>query len=327
MILVTGGAGYIGSHFVKVYLDQHPGSEVVVVDNLSEGHREALAFSDKIHLVPENIGNPEGMKAVFARYAVEAVVHFAASCYVGESQENPTKYFHNNDINTLHLLAAMEAAGVTKLVFSSTCATYGNPVRLPIDETHPQQPINVYGLTKLIIEMALKAYCERLNWRVTALRYFNAAGADDSGLLGEHHDPETHLIPLVLKVAHGERAAAEIYGDDYDTPDGTCIRDYIHVNDLADAHCRALNKLESQTGFEAVNLGTTTGASVKEVIDLCREITGHAIPVNVTPRRPGDPATLVANADKAFSLLGWKTQYDLRRIIETAWAWEQNPQF
>lgn len=327
MILVTGGAGYIGSHFVKTYLAQPDATEVVVVDNLSEGHREAIATLEGIHFVQEDIGNVDGMGTVFQRYPIDAVVHFAASCYVGESQTNPTKYFQNNVVKTLHLLKAMDETNVRKLVFSSTCATYGNPVTLPINEQHPQNPINVYGLTKLMIEKALGGYAETIGLSYTALRYFNAAGADDSGLLGEHHDPETHLIPLVLQAALGQRAAIDVYGDDYDTPDGTCIRDYIHVNDLAVAHCQALNRLETQQGGEAINLGTTHGASVKEMIALCREVTGRNIPVNMAPRREGDPPRLVANADKARTLLGWKPDYDLRRIIETAWAWEQNRRY
>lgn len=327
MIMVTGGAGYIGSHFVKTYLEQNPQSDVVVVDNLQTGHREAVGAAGRAHLVVADIGNRDQMRAVFERYPVEALVHFAASCYVGESQENPTLYFHNNVINTLQLMAAMEEAGLTRLLFSSTCATYGNPVQVPMDETHPQNPINVYGQTKLMMEMAMRSYCERLGWHVAALRYFNAAGADSDGLIGECHDPETHLIPLVLQTALGQRAAIDIYGDTYDTPDGTCIRDYIHVTDLADAHCRALKKLETQAGFEAFNLGTTTGTSVKAVIDLCREVTGREIPVRLAPPRPGDPPMLVANADKAREGLGWTTQRDMRTIIETAWNWAQNPRF
>lgn len=325
MILVTGGAGYIGSHFIKTYLAQNPGAEVVVVDNLSEGHREALAFSEAIHLCEHNIGDTQQMAGLFQRFPVEAVVHFAASCYVGESQVNPGKYFENNVIQSLRLFQAMEAAGVRRLVFSSTCATYGNPQYHPMDENHPQKPINVYGLTKLMIEQALTAYCQTLGWSAMALRYFNAAGADDSGLIGEHHDPETHLIPLVLKAALGQHPAVEIYGEDYETPDGTCIRDYIHINDLATAHCQALSYLTTHAGMHAVNLGTTHGASVREIIDLCQDITQRDIPVKAAPRRPGDPPALVANADKALTELGWQPQYSLRRILETAWGWSQNP--
>lgn len=327
MILVTGGAGYIGSHFVKTFLEQNPIEDVVVVDNLSEGHREALDFSNRIHLYTHNIGDVDRMMDVFNTHDIWAVVHFAASCYVGESQTNPTKYFQNNVIQTLNLLKAMEQACVQKLVFSSTCATYGNPVSLPLDETHPQNPINTYGLTKLMIEQALKGYHETIGLSSIALRYFNAAGADDSGLMGEHHDPETHLIPLVLQTALGQRPAIEVYGDDYDTPDGTCIRDYIHVKDLAMAHCQALNRLNNHSVCEAFNLGTTHGASVQEVIDVCRDVTGREITVKTAPRRAGDPAILVANADKAKAILQWETQFNLRQIVESAWQWEQHRRF
>ncbi len=324
MLLVTGGAGYIGSHFIKTYLDLNPSESVIVVDNLSEGHRDALIYPDRIRLVQEDVGHIAAMSQIMQDHDVDAVVHFAASCYVGESQTQPTKYFQNNVVQTLNLFQAMEQAQVSRFLFSSTCATYGNPIRLPLDESHPQQPINIYGLTKLMMEMALKGYHERLNWSYVALRYFNAAGADESGQIGESHAPETHLIPNVLKTALQQRDSVEIYGDDYDTPDGTCLRDYIHVTDLALAHCKALNFLKSNVVGEAINLGTTHGASVKEVIDLCREITGCDIPVKLSPRRPGDPPSLVANADKAKAVLGWETRYSLRQIIETAWHWEQH---
>jgi UDP-glucose 4-epimerase len=327
MILVTGGAGYIGSHFVKYYLSQPNASEVVVVDNLSEGYREALSFSNAIHFHQENIGNPEGMKAIFKTYPVEAVVHFAASCYVGESQHDPAKYFENNVVNSLRLFQAMEESGVRQIVFSSTCATYGNPITVPIDEKHPQNPINIYGLTKLMIEQALRGYSETKGWSFTALRYFNAAGADVEGLIGEHHDPETHLIPLILQAALGKRPAIQVFGNDYDTPDGTCIRDYIHVNDLASAHWKALERLKQQVGGEAINLGTTHGYSVLEVIDVCKQVTGLNIQIDMSPRRDGDPPKLVANADKAHGLLGWTPDYTLQSIIETAWNWEQNRRY
>lgn len=327
MILVTGGAGYIGSHFIKAYLDQNPGVEVAVVDNLSEGHSEALSFSKQIHLIQEDIGHLEGIKAVFQRYPIDAVVHFAASCYVGESQENPSKYFRNNVINSLTLFEAMALSGVRKVVFSSSCASYGNPMKETLDENHPQNPINVYGQTKWMIEQALASYAETLGWSYIALRYFNAAGADESGLLGERHDPETHLIPLVLKAAMGKLPGVKIYGDDYETRDGTCIRDYIHVNDLALAHCQALSRLKTQQGGEAINLGTRYGASVKEIVAMCQEVTGRQIEVKNAPRRDGDPPVLVANAEKAKQLLGWQPQYNLQRILQTAWDWEQNPRY
>jgi len=327
MILVTGGAGYIGSHFIKHYLDAFPGEEVVAVDNLSEGHREAVSFSPRIRFEAADIGDTDAMVDIFRRYPVRTVIHFAASCYVGESQQVPSKYFRNNCIHTLNLFNAMEICGVKEIVFSSTCATYGNPVYLPLDEAHPQQPINVYGSTKLMTEQALRAYSLAQDWSYVALRYFNASGADESGLIGEHHEPETHLIPLVLQTALGQREAIHIYGNDYETRDGTCIRDYIHVNDLATAHMAAIGFLRKHGGGEAFNLGTTTGSSVLEVIQACEQVTGLPIKRHIAPRRPGDPPVLVANADKAEKLLGWKTQYDLPRIVESAWRWEQSPRF
>jgi len=321
VLLVTGGAGYIGSQLVKRLK-----TPVVVVDSLVEGHRESL--SPDIPLIQANVGDLEAMRALFLQYPITAVIHFAAFCYVGESQEKPQKYFHNNVINTLRLLEAMEEAQVRRIVFSSTCATYGHPQSIPITEAHPQLPINIYGLTKHLVEQALHGYAQTRGWSVACLRYFNASGADESGDIGESHSPETHLIPLILQTALGKRPAISIYGTDYDTPDGTCIRDYIHVADLADAHLKALDYLQGKEGiWDAFNLGTTHGASVKEVIDLCRQVTGHPIPVEEAPRRPGDPAMLVAQADKAHAILGWEPQFDLRRTIETAWQWEQNRRY
>lgn len=327
MNLVTGGAGYIGSHFIKKYLEIFDTEEIVTVDNLSEGHAQALSFSDRIRFEQQDIGNTDAMVEIFSKYDVETVIHFAASCYVGESQENPAKYFQNNCIHTLNMFKAMQICGVKQIVFSSTCATYGNPEYTPLDEQHVQKPINVYGSTKLMTEQALRAYSLAQGWSYVALRYFNASGADESGLIGEHHDPETHLIPLILQTALGKRKSIQVYGNDYDTPDGTCIRDYIHVSDLATAHVAAIDYLRKNPGGEAFNLGTTTGSSVLEVINMCREVTGRDIPVEYSTRRPGDPPMLVANADKAEKLLGWKTEYDLRRIVETAWRWEQSPRF
>ena len=327
MILVTGGAGYIGSHFIKKYLEAHPDQSVVTVDDFSEGHREAVSYSSRIQVEQANIGDIEAMVALLKNYSVQTVVHFAASCYVGESQQNPAKYFQNNCIHTLNLFEAMARCDVREVVFSSTCATYGNPQYLPMDEAHPQLPINVYGSTKLMTEQALRAYSIAQGWSYVALRYFNASGADESGLIGELHEPETHLIPLVLQAAQGKRDAIQIYGNDYDTPDGTCIRDYIHVNDLASAHIAAINYLRQHPGGEVFNLGTTTGSSVLEVIDTCEQVTGLTIPRQVVPRRPGDPPVLVANADKAERLLGWKTAYDLPKIVETAWRWEQSARY
>lgn len=326
MILVTGGAGYIGSHFVRHHLKQHPTAKLLVVDDVSEGHRQSLDGL-QVSFEQQNIGDYEAMKKLLEKNAVTSVVHFAANAYVGESQQNPNKYFHNNVVNTINMFRAMEDVGVRKIVFSSTCATYGMPQYLPIDENHSQNPINNYGLTKKIVEQVLSGYAATAGWSYVALRYFNAAGADDSGLTGESHDPETHLIPLVLQAAAGKIPHVEIYGDDYDTPDGTCIRDYIHVNDLADAHSKALALLESETGADAINLGTTYGASVKEVIKVCSEVTGKEIPQKISPRRSGDPSRLVANAEKAGRRLDWMPVYDLRRIVETAWNWQQRPKF
>ncbi len=326
MILVTGGAGYVGSHFVRRYRALNPKGEVIVVDNLSEGQQQALAGLSSLVFIKEDIGNYEVMKQLFSQYPVDCVVHFAASSVAGESQKKPNEYFYNNVVNTLALFRAMEECNVRKIVFSSTCATYGNPQYLPIDEMHPQEPINVYGLTKMMVEKALAGYADTCGWSYVALRYFNAAGADESGLIGESHDPETHLIPLVLMAASGRLKVLEIYGDDYDTPDGTCIRDYIHVTDLADAHWQALELLKNQKGGYVINLGTTYGVSVKEIINICEEVTGSKIPWRVAPRRAGDPPRLVADATKAELKLGWKPKYDLKRTIETAWHWEKNHQ-
>jgi UDP-glucose 4-epimerase len=325
MRLVTGGAGYIGSHFVKTYLERFPDEALVVVDNLSEGYAEAVAYSDRIHLVREDIGDTDAMERVLRDYAVDAVIHFAANINVGESHHHPAKYFQNNVVQSLNLFRAMEQAGVRKIVFSSTCATYGMPEYLPLDERHPQKPINVYGVTKLMVENALRGYEMSKGWSYVAFRYFNAAGADESGLIGERHEPETHLIPLVLKAALGQRPAIQVFGEDYDTRDGTCIRDYIHVNDLAIAHCDALGYMAQYPGGDAFNLGTTTGNTVWEVIRACEEVLGKKVPVEVVERRPGDPAVLVANADKANQLLGWTARYNLHEIIASAWKWEQSP--
>jgi UDP-glucose 4-epimerase len=327
MILVTGGAGYIGSHFVKHYLESAPSESVVVVDSLAEGHLQAIqsiGFAERLKFIQADIGESERMRAIFGEYPIEAVVHFSAFAYVGESSQDPLKYYKNNVENSLHLFQVMEECGVRNIVFSSTCATYGNPVRLPLDEMHPQAPINVYGETKLMVEMMLRSLHRCKGWSCVPLRYFNAAGADPEGKLGESHHCETHLIPLVLQAAKGERASIAIYGDDYDTPDGTCIRDYIHVNDLARAHSLALKYVRSGPVFEPINLGTACGASVKEVIDICREVTGRDIPVEVEPRRVGDPPVLIANSRKAQALLGWHPAYGLKDSIETAWQWEMN---
>ena len=323
MILITGGAGYIGSHCTLEM--QRKGFECVVLDNLSEGHKEALQ-TDKF--CRADLANIDSVREVFKKYPVDAVIHFAASCYVGESAINPQKYYRNNVVNTLNLLEVMLENDVKKIVFSSTCATYGNPQYTPIDETHPQNPINVYGKTKLMIETILNDYDNAYGLKYMALRYFNASGADNEVNIGESHDPETHLIPLVLEVAAGRRELIKLFGDDYDTPDGTCIRDYIHVNDLSNAHRLAMEKLLNGAGSNFYNLGTGKGASVKEIIDVSEKITGKSIKREVAQRRPGDPPVLFADNKKAQLELGWKPEYNkVDDIITTAWYWEQNRRY
>lgn len=330
-ILVTGAAGYIGSHFVKKALDRYPTVKVLAVDDLREGHDQALPDSERVTFHNISIANSEALDPVLAAEKPDAVVHFAANAYVGESQEKPFKYFDNNVAGSLNLFKLLARHGVTKLIFSSSCTTYGNPEYIPIDEKHPQSPINVYGITKLMIEQALMGLHLASGWSYISLRYFNAAGADDQAAIGESHEPETHLIPLVLQTALGRREEIGIYGDDYDTEDGTCIRDYVHVYDLAEAHCLALDKLlalkEGESTFDAINLGTSKGASVEEVIKTCEKVSGRSIKRKVTERRPGDPAKLVADYTRAKEILGWEPKYDLERIIETAWAWEKSRQY
>lgn len=328
MIVVTGGAGFIGSHFINCYLKHLPDGQVTVVDNLCEGHREALElFSGHVTLVEADISDLAAMRSLFARLSPSAVIHFAGSCYVGESQQNPLKYFRNNVIASLNLFQAMEEAGTRKIIFSSSCAVYGIPPTLPILEDFPRKPVNVYGLTKHMIEEALEAYAARLNWSYVALRYFNAAGADPGGMIGETHNPETHIIPLALMTAAGRKDVLDINGDDYDTPDGTCIRDYIHVNDLAEAHVLALSHLESGAVSDAINLGTDRGASVREIIDLCQQVTGREIRCRIMPRRNGDPPVLVASSEKAKRVLGWQPRFTLKEAVETAWRWQQNRRY
>jgi UDP-glucose-4-epimerase GalE len=317
-VLVTGGAGYVGSHAAKLLAES--GHGVVVVDNLAEGHRAAVG---KLPLVVADLLDREQIVRVVRDHRIDAVMHFAAFAYVGVSVTEPAKYYQNNIVGTLTLLDAMRETGINRIVFSSTCATYGIPQRVPIPEDHPQNPINPYGFTKLAIERALADYAHAYGLGYAALRYFNASGAAADGTIGEDHDPETHLIPLVLQVALGQREYVEIYGTDYPTPDGTCIRDYIHVDDLAAAHLTALEKLRPGAQLK-LNLGTGRGASVEEVIGLCREVTGHPIPARATARRPGDPPELVADASLAKQVLGWEAQHkDPRTIIESAWRWHR----
>jgi UDP-glucose-4-epimerase GalE len=317
-ILVTGGAGYVGSHTAKLLAAE--GHLVFVYDNLSNGHQRAVVAGD---LVVGDLLERDKLTDLMARQQIEAVVHFAALAYVGESVSEPAKYYQNNVVGTLSLLEAMRSAGVRRIVFSSTCATYGVPQHVPIAENHPQWPVNPYGFTKLAIERALADYCHAYDFGYAALRYFNASGAAADGSIGEDHDPETHLIPIALQVALGQREALDIFGEDYPTPDGTCIRDYVHVDDLATAHLAALSMLEPGSEIK-LNLGIGRGASVREVITACQAVTGRAVPANVAPRRPGDPPELVADASRARAVLNWKPRYvSLESIIETAWRWHQ----
>lgn len=316
---MAGGAGYIGSHTVRLL--QQRGVEVVVLDNLSTGHAEAITAP----LEQVDLGDPARLADVFARVRPAAVIHFAAKCYVGESVTEPSKYYRENVTYTWNLLEAMRAAECRDIVFSSTCATYGEPVEMPMTEAHPQVPISPYGKTKLHMEHMMQDYTRAYGIRHAALRYFNAAGCSPEGDIGEDHDPETHLIPLVLKVALGQREEILMFGDDYPTPDGTCIRDYIHVDDLGDAHLRALSALQAGTESLALNLGTGTGFSVREVIEVARKVTGHAIPARVVERRPGDPAQLVSGGTRAREVLGWEARRPaLEDIIGDAWRFLGN---
>jgi UDP-glucose 4-epimerase len=317
-ILVTGGAGYIGSHTVKLLLAR--GHDVVVYDSLEQGHRAAVPAD---RLVVGDLKDEARLDHTVLIRRPQAVVHFAAYALVGESVRDPAKYYRNNLLNTVALMDCLRRQGVKRFVFSSTCATYGVPERVPITEETPQRPINPYGAGKLAVERALADYAAAYGWGVACLRYFNAAGAGPDGSIGEDHDPETHLIPLVVQAALGKRPHVEVFGTDYPTPDGTCVRDYIHVDDLAEAHLLALEQLEDGRVLN-LNLGIGRGYSVREVIRTVEEVTGRAVPVKEGPRRPGDPPTLVAAADRARAELGWKPQYDtLRPIVETAWRWHR----
>jgi UDP-glucose 4-epimerase len=318
-VLVVGGAGYIGSHMVRL-LDR-AGHKVWVLDNLSTGFIQAVTAGE---LVVGDMNDTELVKSLLGDNRIDIVLHFAACALVGESCANPAKYYQNNVVNTLLLLESMRAADVRKIVFSSTCATYGIPAKVPICESTPQQPVNPYGFTKLVIERALRDYSHAHNFGYAALRYFNAAGASPSGDIGEDHTPESHLIPIVLQAAMGQREQVTVFGTDWPTRDGSCIRDYIHVDDLADAHLRAMEHLQNGRGIE-VNLGTGNGFSVREIIETCREVTGVDIKSVDGERRSGDPPELVADAAKANELLGWVPEYTSpRSIIETAWEWHRN---
>jgi len=321
-ILVTGGAGYIGSHAVQAL--QKSGYDVVILDNLVYGHRDIVENALKVELVVGDTGDRALLDKLFSSRDIAAVMHFAAYAYVGESVTDPAKYYRNNVLGTLTLLEAMVAANVKKFVFSSTCATYGVPKTVPIPEDHPQDPINPYGASKLMVERILADFDIAYNFKSVSFRYFNAAGADPSGLLGEDHNPETHLLPLVLMTALGKRESVSIFGTDYPTPDGTCIRDYIHVCDLADAHVLGLEYLLNGGNSNIFNLGNGSGFSVKEAIDAAREITGKEIKAIECDRRPGDPPMLVGSSEKARKILGWQPQYaDIKDIITHAWNWHQ----
>lgn len=318
-ILVTGGAGYVGSHAVLALAEA--GEQVVVVDDLSNGHRWAVREAP---LEVGDIRDGAFMDAVLRRHRVEAVLHFAAVAEAGRSMVDPLSFYDDNVVGTVRLLQAMRRAGVGLLVFSSTSATYGEPRVVPIPEEHPQEPVNAYGDTKLAVERALRWCEEAYGLRTAALRYFNAAGAHPSGVIGEDHEPETHLIPNVLYAALGRTAGVRVFGDDYETPDGTCIRDYVHVSDLADAHVAALRHLRAGGDSLRCNLGNGAGFSVRQVVEVAREVTGEPIAAVVEPRRPGDPARLVASSERARQVLGWTPRYaSLHDIVGTAWAWHR----
>jgi UDP-glucose 4-epimerase len=319
MILIAGGAGYVGAHVNKELSQQ--GYETIVLDNLSYGHEEFTRWGT---FIEGDLKSPQLLNDIFKKYDIEAVMDFAAFTYVGESVEDPQKYYLNNLKNTLNLLQTMQKHQVDKFIFSSTCAVYGTPQKIPLTEDHPLNPINPYGRSKLMVEQILSDYANAYEFQYISLRYFNAAGADPSTEIGEWHNPETHLIPLVLDAASGRRENIRIFGTDYPTPDGTCIRDYIHVCDLAQAHLKALQFLEKSGKSEIFNLGNGNGFSVREVIDTCQKVTGNKINIIEDEKRAGDPPVLVGSSAKARDLLGWKARWaNFDQIIETAWQWHQ----
>lgn len=319
-ILICGGAGYIGSH-VNQELHKH-GYETIVLDNLIHGHREAVKWGK---FVQDDLARQEGLEAIFQENSIEAVFHFAAFAYVGESVQEPEKYYFNNVVNTLNLLRVMRKYGCHRIIFSSTCAIYGEPEFVPITEDMPLNPINPYGRSKCMIEQIFRDYEKAYNLQYVCLRYFNAAGADPEGKLGESHNPETHLIPLILDAAAGRREHIQVFGTDYATPDGSCVRDYIHVTDLADAHVRALTYLEQGGISNYFNLGQAKGNSVLEVIEAVKRVTGNDFTVIKTRRRQGDPAWLVGSSEKAREILGWTPKYgDLDTIVQHAWNWHEH---
>jgi len=318
IFLVCGGAGYIGSHMVKMLASL--GHKVVTFDNLSTGYRDAVKWGE---FVKGDLLNPIDLEALFSARRFDTVIHFAARSQIGESQQKPGLYYRNNVVGTMNLLDAMREHHVQKIIFSSTAAVYGNPVSATISEDHPKKPVNVYGRSKLMVEKILEDYDRAYGLKSVYLRYFNAAGADPECDLGERHDPETHLIPLVLQTASGKRDAITVFGSDYDTEDGTCIRDYIHVNDLCDAHWLAIQFLKNKGVSQRFNLGNGNGFSVRQVIDVCRKVTGRNIKVIEGERREGDPDVLVADSTRAQAELGWSPKFgDLHSIISHAWQWE-----
>jgi UDP-glucose-4-epimerase GalE len=318
-ILVTGGAGYVGSHTLQVLKAQ--GYTQVCLDNLSTGYRE---FVGDVPFIQSDLGHASDLDAAFSRQDIAAVIHFASHALVEESCRDPHKYYHDNIVNTLNLLEAMRRHGVAFIVFSSSCATYGIPDRVPVDEGMPLDPVHPYGVTKMVIERILRDYQNAHGLRFVSLRYFNAAGAAHDGSIGEWHVPESHLIPRLLEIASGNGPCAEIYGNDYPTPDGTCIRDYVHVLDLAFAHVAALAYLFSGRPSEIFNLGTGHGFSVLQVVDQVKKVTGERLPIAMKARRPGDPPELVANAEKAKAELGWSPRHSsLEEIVQTAWNWRR----
>jgi UDP-glucose 4-epimerase len=322
-ILVTGGAGYIGSHTVRLLTAQ--GRKVVVLDNLVFGHEQAIV-DDAVELVIGDVGDQTLVRGLFAKHGFGAVIHFAAYAYVGESVTNPLKYYQNNTAEPIRLLQVMQEFGCKVFVFSSTCATYGVPEALPITEKNAQNPINPYGQSKLMVEKILADCDTAWGLRSACLRYFNASGCSVDGKIGEDHEPETHLIPRVLMAVTGEIEFLEVFGTDYDTPDGTCIRDYIHVEDLADAHARALDHLAAGGGSVQCNLGTGVGVSVKEIIAAVEQVTGKTVPVKYAARREGDPPSLVADPALARELLGWTAaRTDIREMVGPAWTWASGP--
>ena len=317
-IMICGGAGYIGAHMNKML--HAAGHQTVVFDNLATGHQEAVKWGE---LITGELLNKHDLQTAFKQHNIDAVMHFSARSLVAESCSNPSLYFQNNVVGTLNLLDAMREAGIDKFIFSSTAAIFGNPISESIDESHPKEPINPYGRSKLMVEHALQSYAQAYSLNSVALRYFNAAGADPEGELGENHEPETHLIPNILKAAKGEPGKSlTIFGNDYPTRDGTCVRDYVHVNDLCSAHLLALEFLETNQGAHAFNLGSGSGYSVMEVLNAAQQVVGQEIPYTMADRRAGDPATLIANSARAQEILGWQPKItDINEIVATAWGW------